>query len=144
MNEHSELKSYPGYKVLITTFVRKFVTTDTTNQDVNIGKDNLICSKNIILKYLIHRKIKQSISILCKVPRTAFFYFSRDKQQGNLGSIYLYLSGSSLEAWVTIVNQRLMNCKRHMTRKILKQQFLKQMAIDILVHAVYCDQVSRS
>ena len=44
MNEHSELKSYPGYKVLITTFVRKFVTADSMNQDANIGKDTLIFS----------------------------------------------------------------------------------------------------
>ena len=39
---HSELKSYPGNKVLIITFVKKFSTSDTTNQGINIGKYTLI------------------------------------------------------------------------------------------------------
>ena len=37
---NSEIKNLSGSKVLVTTFVKKFVTSDKTQEDINIGKNN--------------------------------------------------------------------------------------------------------
>ena len=37
---NSEIKVFAGFKVLVTTFVKKFVTSDRTGEDTNIGKGN--------------------------------------------------------------------------------------------------------
>ena len=37
---NSEIKNLSGSKVLVTTFVKKFITSDKTQEDINIGKNN--------------------------------------------------------------------------------------------------------
>ena len=37
---HSEIKVFAGFKVLVTTFVKKFISSDRTGEDINIGKNN--------------------------------------------------------------------------------------------------------
>ena len=51
-NGYSELKSYSSYKVLLTKFVKKFSTTDTTNQDIDIGNNITINFSNNVVNLL--------------------------------------------------------------------------------------------
>ena len=41
-----------GNKVLVTTFVKRFITSDRTNQDINIGKKRL----KQIDEFFVHQK----------------------------------------------------------------------------------------
>ena len=59
------------YKVLVTTFVKRFITSDRTNQDINIGNQH----QKQINEFFVYQKIEVSIS--CKIQTFFNFIFLR-------------------------------------------------------------------